>query len=949
MNVPAALAPTAAESTPAPLNDALAQLAHELQLARAEAAAARQQLSALANHLREGLLLFDAHQQVVLVNEQMCRLFGLPEPASRWMGGGLSQLVELVREHMADPPAYDASLASLLAQLQEINSALTQLHLRDGRIIERDILSVALESGPGWLFTYCDITERFTAEQNRDKQRQFYETVLDELPVEVAVLDEQFRYVYANHQAEPDPEKRAWLLDGHTVLEFCERYGYPLGLAEHRRRMFAEAEVSSQPVFWDDRTPRPDGDLVHQRQFKLLSGAGQPGRPYMLGAGLDVTARVRAEERSQHSEAAVREQQAFMEQVFDTTPSAIFVRDAAGRLLFSNFMMAELATQLARPGTVASAGHPWHAATDASVLATGQELSSEDTLALASGGLRWFHTVRRLLERPDGSRQVLGVSTDITDLKAAQLAAEGAAQARENFLANMSHEIRTPMNGVLGIAGLLAKTSLTPQQQDYVRTIRSSGSHLLNLLNDVLDVAKINSGKLELEHIPFDLLDSVGQAVAPLALQAEEKGLCFRYERPAPAAAWVLSDPFRLNQVLINLLSNAIKFTERGSVALHLSLVAELPALRIVRFEVHDTGIGIKPEALARIFDSFAQAYADTTRRFGGTGLGLTISQALVSQLGGELAVASDYGQGSTFSFTLPLPVAAAPAPGQARSTLADGLLRGTRMLVAEDNDVNRLVASLHLHHWGVQVAEAVDGLAALRCLEQNTYDVVLMDIQMPGLNGLEVTRQLRRLPDPQRATTPVLALTANAFRSDNEKYLAAGLNDYLAKPFAEQDLYAKLVGLLRQPAPPSPGGELLPAPIAPGPPAAAPASVPAAAGRFYDLRYVWQEAKGQQAFVARMVQAFLGSAPPKLRELQAAAAAHDWPRVAEVAHFLKPNLQLLAVRAALGSVHALDELAEPVDEALSETLVAQLVQAVEAAMRELAADATAGLGASAA
>ncbi|NML66206.1 response regulator [Hymenobacter sp. RP-2-7] len=931
MNVPAAPASSAAESTPGS-PAAFAQLAHELQLARAEASAARQQLGALINHLREGLLLIDGTQHVVLVNEQLCVLFGVPEPPSYWVGRPLTELIERVRKQMADVAAYDASVAHLLTQPQDDFHTHNQLPLRDGRVLERDTLSVRLESGPGWLLTYRDITARLAAEQERDRQRQFYETVLDELPVEVAVLDEHFRYVYANHQAEPDPEKRAWLLDGHTVLEFCERYGYPLSLAEHRRRMFAEAETSSQPVFWDDHTPRPDGDLVHQRQFKLLSGAGQPGRPYMLGAGLDVTARVRAEERSQRSEAAVREQQAFMEQVFDTTPSAIFVRDTAGRLLFSNFMMAELAAQLGRPGTMPAAGHPWHSATDAAVLATGQELVTEDTLALASGERRWYHTVRRLLERPDGSRQVLGVSTDITDLKAAQLAAEAAAQARENFLANMSHEIRTPMNGVLGIAGLLAKTSLTPQQQDYVRTIRSSGSHLLNLLNDVLDVAKINSGKLELERIPFELLDSVGQAVAPLALQAEEKGLAFRYERPPQAAAWVLSDPFRLNQVLINLLANAIKFTERGSVALQVSLVAELPALRIVRFEVHDTGIGIKPEALGRIFDSFAQAYADTTRRFGGTGLGLTISQALVTQLGGELAVASDYGRGSTFSFTLPLPVAAAPAPGQHPSTLADGLLRGTRMLIAEDNDVNRLVASLHLRHWGVEVAEAVDGLAALHCLEQSHYDVVLMDIQMPGLNGLEVTRQLRRLPDPQRATTPVLALTANAFRSDNEKYLAAGLNDYLAKPFAEQDLYAKLVGLLRQPAPPLPAGELLP-------PAPAPAATPAAASSTYDLGRVRQEAKGQEVFVARMVRAFLNSTPPKLRELQAAAAARDWPRVAEVAHFLKPNLQLLAVRAALGPVQALDELTAPVDEALGQSLVTQLMQAVEAAMRELAAE----------
>jgi CheY-like chemotaxis protein len=255
-------------------------------------------------------------------------------------------------------------------------------------------------------------------------------------------------------------------------------------------------------------------------------------------------------------------------------------------------------------------------------------------------------------------------------------------------------------------------------------------------------------------------------------------------------------------------------------------------------------------------------------------------------------------------------------------------------MLLAEDNDVNRLVASLHLHHWGVQVEEAVDGLAALRCLEQSTYDVVLMDVQMPGLNGLEVTRQLRRLPDPQRATTPVLALTANAFRSDNEKYLAAGLNDYLAKPFREEDLYAKLVGLLPQLAPTLTGTKL---PEAAQLPVAGPAPAP---GRTYSLGHLWQEARGQQAFVARMVQAFQLGTPPKLRELEAAAAARDWRRVAEVAHFLKPNLGQLAVMAALAPVHALAGLTEPVEETATQALATQLVQAVEAALHELAAEA---------
>ncbi|MEJ7659272.1 MAG: ATP-binding protein [Hymenobacter sp.] len=226
------------------------------------------------------------------------------------------------------------------------------------------------------------------------------------------------------------------------------------------------------------------------------------------------------------------------------------------------------------------------------------------------------------------------------------------------------------MNGVLGMAALLAKTPLNPQQQEFVRTIRSSGSHLLGVLNDVLDVAKINADKLTLEATAFDLHESVQQAVATLALEAQDKGLAFGFRAFAPGEpCWVLSDPFRLNQVLLNLLTNAIKFTPGGSVWLRSYLVGETEEELLVRFEVRDTGIGISADALGRIFESFTQAYADTTRRYGGTGLGLTISRALVAQLGGELHVRSQLGQGSTFSFTLPLVKTQAPAP-----TLPDAL-----------------------------------------------------------------------------------------------------------------------------------------------------------------------------------------------------------------------------------------------------------------------------------
>ncbi len=896
----------------------LARLALEVHQARAEAALAREHLAALTGYLREGLLLLDAELRVVLANDQFSRLLGLPLPASQWLGVPMRQLTGLMQAQVADPVAYAAEVANGPAGV----AANTLLTLRDGRTLERDLRPVTLGDTTGWLLSYRDVTAHRQAESQRDAQRKFYETILDEVPVEIAVLDEQRRYVYVNPQAVPDPEHREWLL-GRTLTEYCTRYGFPLELAAHRDRMFEQAQVCPLPIFWDDRTPLPAGAAVyHQRQFKLLSGAG-PGLPYMLGCGLDVTARVQAEARSQASEAARREQQEFMRQVLDTNPNLVYVRDATGAVVFGNRAMLRLEEQetlapLSLPVQQAKAREAAeYALVDAQVLATGQEVTAEERSTLPSGEERWYYTIKRPLARPDGTVQVLGVSTDITDLKAAQLAAEEAAQARENFLANMSHEIRTPMNGVLGMAALLAKTRLNPQQQEFVRTIRSSGTHLLGVLNDVLDVSKIHSGKLEMEAVPFHLHDSMQQAVATLALQAQEKGLAFGFKPfAADETPWVLSDPFRLNQVLLNLLSNAIKFTTTGSVWLRSFLVGETDEELLVRFAVQDTGIGIGADALERIFESFTQAYADTTRRYGGTGLGLTISRALVTQLGGELGVTSTIGKGSTFSFTLPLRKTEEPAPVVA-DAFDTGRLRGIRVLLAEDNPINRTVARLHLLQWGVVVDEAEDGLIALQKLKDNLYDAVLMDIQMPHLSGLEVTQHLRQFADAARAAVPVLALTANVFKSDNEKYLAAGMDDYLAKPFAEEDLYAKLLALLRQPA-------LSPA-LAP-PPA-------------YDLTRLRQEAKGHAAFVTGMVSSFLTHMPPMLEKIRAAAAARDWLALADLAHHIKPNLLTLSIEAAIPAMHTLEQaptLMPTPDEPLRQVAVTQLLAAVEVALREL-------------
>ncbi len=401
---------------------------------------------------------------------------------------------------------------------------------------------------------------------------------------------------------------------------------------------------------------------------------------------------------------------------------------------------------------------------------------------LANG--RWL----RFIDRRTSQGHFVGLRVDITDLETARKAAEEANEAKNQFLAHMSHEIRTPMNGVVGMANLLLETELTAEQREFAQTIALSGESLVSIINDILDLSKIEAGHMEFESVQFSPHSVVKAVHSLLKVRAAEKGIGFVLEIPPEAEGVFLGDVLRIRQILLNLAGNAVKFTERGQVTLRV-----LPIEKGFRFEIEDTGIGIPEAARSRLFARFSQADRSTSRRFGGTGLGLAISKKLVEGMRGAIGVESKEGVGSCFWFELPLArneaPSVAPAIQDSRDrTRATDPGAGGYLLLVEDTEVNQKFAGVLLRRLGCQFDLAENGRVAVEVANQRQYDLILMDMQMPEMDGLEATRQIRAGNGPNKDTW-IIALTANAMESDQNACLASGMNDFLSKPFNREGL----------------------------------------------------------------------------------------------------------------------------------------------------------------
>ncbi|MCX6209100.1 MAG: ATP-binding protein [Bacteroidetes bacterium] len=750
------------------------------------------------------------------------------------------------------------------------DSLVDLLHVIKANEIATDDLKILLQ-------TVHEQKKHLTAAyKTLDEQKFFYEEILNKIPADLVVFNSNHEYTFINPNAVKDSELRAWLI-GKKDEDYAILKNKPFAQFSQRRLVFLDAKNSKSQKSFEEKILKPNGEEQWMLRifFPVLNEKNEVD--IIIGYGLDITSIKNIQKQIAQNEERYRD-------VIDNSLAVITTHNLKGEILSVNPMVSKVY------------GYETEELIGANIINFIPNDDRPTYLKYITDLLKYKQisgTIKLILKEETGKEPyVIGFAIDITErvnaekeLEFAKNASEKQAEAMQIFLANMSHEIRTPMNAIVGMGNLLSKTGLNSNQLFYSKTINTAAENLLKILNDILDLSKIKIGKLSIEKIAFDPKEVLARAMSVMMHKAEEKGIAFTNSFCDTRLSNVLiGDPFRLNQVLLNLVSNAIKFTEKGSVNIDFEVLNQYSKKQHIRITVSDTGIGMSKTFSKNLFQKFTQEDESTTRKYGGTGLGMSICRELVEMMNGKIYAESSKGVGSKFFVEIVLEKGSSDQlSSSSKIGNLDINISDSKILLADDNEVNRLVVTTILNHNGCIIDEAENGIEVLGKLKNNHYDVILMDIQMPLLDGIEATKKIRQ----SNINIPIIALTAFALKGDEEKFLSVGMNDYLVKPFKENDLLniiskwlsqnkkssAKVINTIKDTTITTPQN-----------------------AKLYSLDTLKEISRGNEDFVKKMTTLFCDQTEIAVTEIKEHFANNELDKVSSLAHKIKPSLDNLKI-----------------------------------------------------
>jgi PAS domain S-box-containing protein len=788
---------------------------------------------------------------------------------------------------------------------------------KDGSVFWADVLLTAIYDKNGKMQGYAkiirDITERKKAEieLRRNQQQLAMAQKLAHLGSwewnladNSLIWSEEMYNIYGLSQEEQD------------LVHKVNKMTHPEDI-EKLKAVVAESKSSRKNFEFYYRIIRADGAVrtLHSRGNVILNENGEVEK--IIGTDQDVTDRFREEQMEKLVMAATKSNNAVI--IADHTGKIEWVNE--GFTLLTGYSFDEVKDthgELLRHGgaTGLTPGTDLYE----TVFSKKQSVVYEGKNFTKSGNEYWVITTLTPVLGTNGEvERIIAIDSDITerkkfeedmilankiaehslkkgskalqDLMRAKKQLEESMHVKEQFLAKMSHEIRTPMNAIVGLTDILLDSQITRDQRECVDAIKLSSDNLLSIINDILDFSKLESGKVSMESIPFNPREIIDAVLFTLGFSATKKGISLNFlkeENQLPG--FVVGDSVRLRQIILNLLSNAIKFTEQGSVTIKSKTTDENETSCKITFEISDTGIGIPEDRIATIFESFTQASNETTRKYGGTGLGLTIVKQLVELQDGTVSVESKPGKGSTFYVTIPYKKYVSedlPLPTSLKK-FPENKLKGVRVLLAEDNEMNQMLATKIFTRWKLHLEVAENGQQAIEKLKAENFDIILMDIQMPLMDGYEATKYIRKNFTPPKSTVPIIAMTAHAMVGESDKCIAMGMDDYISKPFSQQDLYDKICTVLEN------RREIFPQPET----KMEEKNSQSNGKRHIDLSYLKEISEGNNEFIKKMIRAYLSQTPTMLEDMSKSIHGKKWKDLRGIAHKMKPSLDFVGIHS---------------------------------------------------